>query len=200
MLVPIDNNSIVPIDPPDRRMAREPISEDEYKLIKEAIPYGDVNARLYFEALRNTGCRAVEIRRITPAHIGQNGPEVWLEIRRGKTREKDPFYVRVWLNPVLGQQLLAYVRGHRIQWNELIFPRTHQRYWQIWHAASLKAIGRCARIHDIRGVHARHLFRKGATPAQVAALLGHKNINVTLSHYNQMDAADRREIGESTPI
>ena len=196
MLVPINNQ----IEPSGRKMAHQPISEDEYHRIKEAIPYGDVNARLYFELLRNTGCRAAEIRRITPAHVGQYGPEVWIETYRGKTREKTPFYMRFWLNPVLGQQLLAYIRGQSLQINELIFPRSHQRYWQIWSEASQKAIGRHSRIHDIRGVFSRYLFSKGAQPAQVAALLGHKNINVTLAHYNQMSEEERKEIMQHIPV
>jgi integrase len=181
-------------------MAHEPISDDEYRLIKEAIPYRDANARLFFELLRNTGCRLSEIREITPAHIGQSGPEVWIEARRLKTRSQDFIYERFWLNPILGQQLLAYVRGTGLKAGDHIFPRTRQRFLQIWGKASKQGIGRHSKIHDIRGVYSRYCFDRGATPAQVAAMLGHKNINVTLAHYNQMDAGRRKAIGQSMPI
>jgi len=198
MLVPINNSPISA--PSGRKMAPTPLTEDEYKMVKEAIPYGDVNARLYFELLRNTGCRAAEIRRITPSHVGQNGPEIWIETYRGKTREKEPYYVRFWLNPVLGQQLLGYIRGQRLQANDPIFPRTHQRFWVIWGQAAMNAIGRHSRIHDIRGVYSRYLFDHGAQPAQVAAMLGHKDIKVTLSHYNQLNEEKRRAIGQNMPV
>lgn len=200
MLAPINSGPIMIPVTPGRRMAYQPISGDEYSLVKEAIPYGDVNARLYFELLRNTGCRASEIKRITPAHIGQNGPEVWVETYRGKTREKEPYYVRFWLNPTLGQQLVSYVRGQGLKPGELIFPRTHQRFWQIWSKASMQAIGRHAKIHDIRHVYITHLRDKEhLSLAQIAAMVGHKDLKVTMSHYNQMDELERRDIGLRMP-
>lgn len=198
VLSPIDSRQIVV--PSGRKMAREPIDHEEYVQIKEAIPYSDVNARLYFEILRNTGCRAAEVKRLTPAHIGQNGPEIWVEVYRGKTKDKEPLYVRAWLNPTLGQQLLGYIRSHRLNPSDLIFPRTHQRFWQIWSEASMAAIGRHSRIHDIRNVYATWMFDHGAQPAQVAAMLGHKNIKVTMAHYNQMNPDKRRSIGQNTPV
>jgi integrase len=181
-------------------MAREPIDHKEYTMVKEAIPYSDVNARLYFELLRNTGCRAREIRRLIPAYIGQNGPEIWIEIYRGKTRQKEHIYERLWLNITLGQQLLGYVRAHRLGASDLIFPRSHQRFWVIWRDASMTALGRPSRIHDIRNVFATYMFDNGVQPAQVAAMLGHKDIKVTMSHYNQMNAEKRRVIGQNTPV
>lgn len=201
LLSPIDTQTLAIFDTvPERRMTREPIDHDEYMRIKEAIPYTDVNARLYFEILRNTGCRASEIKSITPSHIGQNGPEVWIEIRRGKTREKVPTYTQCWLNSVLGQQLIAYVRGQRLKADALIFPRSHQWFWKIWSKASLQGIGRHSRIHDIRNVFSTYLFDNGFQPAQVAAMLGHKDIKVTMAHYNQMNRDKRRLIGQRTPV
>lgn len=197
MLVPINHMPIVA--PSGRKMRYQKISEDEYKLIKEAIPYGDVNARLYFELLRNTGCRAAEIKSITPAHVGQNGPEVWIETYRGKTREKEPYYERFWLNLGMGQQLLGYIRGQRLGASDLIFPRTYQRFWQIWSEASMRAIGRHAKIHDIRNIYSGWLLDRNIPLAQVGAMLGHKDIRVTMAHYNQMNESKRREIGLNMP-
>jgi len=200
MLTPFINNQTDITQDSPRQMETMPISEDEYKRIIEAIPMNDVNAILLFKILRNTGARINEIKSITPANIGRNGPETWLETTHSKSRSKTPLYHKSWLNWAVGDQLNHYVAGNRIQMGEQIFPRTYTRYWQIWKKASIKAIGRPTKPHQIRGLFSTFLLDNGASPAQVAAFLGHKDIKTTLAHYNKMNEDKKRTIGQNMPV
>ena len=168
------------------------LSQREYELLRDAMP--TTRDQLICKVLRATGRRISEVLRCRVSEMVFNGPEVGLYLTRSKKRTEKPVYTLVPLPLGLGTLLRDYVKGNSLAPDQSIFGITSRQVERVFVVASMRALGRRAHPHELRGVYATDLIDGGVPIEAVAHLLGHANPRTTQEYYYRMNADKIRAI------
>jgi len=126
-----------------------------------------------------TGCRKMELLRLTWAHV--DGARQRIRVYRTKTRTWDSLPVRepAW-------QALVCAAAHRRPDTDLVFPRADGRapldITKAWQTALRRAQVPHFRFHDLRPTFASYLAMTGATPRDIAEALGDRTLEMSMRY------------------
>ena len=201
----INNHAVTALETTTAHIEIEesPLTLEDYRALKGALVQGkrtDHRNVLITRVLFNTGLRVAELLRVTPEHITQEGPQVFLLVRRGKKRGR-PQWEHVALHPELGSALLHYIRGNRISVVQPVFGIKPRQLQYIFREASLREVGRPIHPHQLRGLYIKTVFQNLGMPMEaVARLVGHSDVRTTLNEYYRLSRAERYEINRRLPV
>lgn len=194
------DQSLVPIV--EGEIQREPLTQRDYEAIKEALAlkgrkqsHRDI---LIAKVLRATGLRITEFLALTPERCRQEGGDFLLLIQRKK--QKHPVWERVFLPPVLGVELLDYIRGNGIRPGEKVFNLTARRVRYIFADAGRKALGRPVHPHEFRHLYTKTLIDGGLQVEHAAKMLGHADPRTTYKVYFDLTRDQRAAIQRRIPV
>jgi len=149
------------------------LSKAEYdRIVNKAIENNDRDISTILKILYFTGIRVSELLSIKPEHIMGDYMQVYGKGK--KIRE-------VILCDEIFEILNNYIKKHKIRKGNKMFKMTRQNI----HYKIKKYAGKCriklahAHAHNFRHLYAIQLLDSGASLEEVAALLGHEDINTT---------------------
>ena len=169
---------------PDRPRDRRLVGDEEARLLAN-IDSGGRNPWLRSVVLfaLETAMRQGEIVALTWADIDLEKP--WAKIRQAKNGEG-----RVVPLSTRAVAVLQPLQKEREQKGyDPVFPTSSQAIKQSWQRACSRAAIEDLRFHDLRHEATSRLFEKGLNPMQVAAITGHKTLQM-LKRYTHLRAED----------
>jgi integrase len=175
----------------------EPLSQSDYERIKAHLP--EYKYLLLTKVLRNTGLREAEVMRRTAEYFYQDGPFHFIRTTRGK-KKGEPVWEDVALHPEVGLEVQAYIKGNGIRPGQLVFAFTPRQYQRVFREASLQAIHRPAKPHQLRHLYTKTLVDGGVPIAVAQKMLGHEDEKTTLKHYYDLTREERSEIARRMPV
>ena len=176
------------------RAKREPLSQQDYELIKANLKRYDT--LLLAKVLRCTGLREAEVMRLTPELIVSEGPYTYILTIRGKKKLKE--WERVPLHPEVATELVAYARRGGIKPGSPVFTCSKSTFQKHFRGAARLALGRDAHPHQLRKLYATDLINQGLPIAAASKLLGHEDVNTTLEWYYDLTQEQRHAINAKT--
>lgn len=145
------------------------------------------------------GIRQGEALGLAWADVHLDEDEPWLHIHRAQGRDGTIGPVKSAASdrhiPII-EPVLSALRAHRdatggkgLVWG----PKKNRADYNKWHALLTEAGLPLVPVHGARGTAASLLDAMGATPRQVADILGHSTVRVAQQHYVHSDRADLRK-------
>jgi integrase len=183
---------------PGEMVVGEPLTQTEYELLKAAFTcYRDI---LICKVLGGTGLRISELLRVTPEHLGYDGPDGFLFIRRGKQRNKKTRWEKVYLPATLAVELRDYIKGNAIQPGQRVFPISDRAVRYAFEKAGCQALGKSVSPHMLRHLYVSWCIDNGLPVPTTSKMVGHANSRTTEEVYYHLSAARRRDIQRRQPV
>ena len=192
---------------PGEESGEAPLSQADYERMKGAAAKGPWRDALLLMFLRNTGLRPHEIVRVNARDLEAQGGVFWVNLIRAKKRGLG-IREALFLNPVLGQPLMAYVAGQHIAPQERVFGIMERQLRRVVYRISLEALGRRVEPKMFRRFYARTVAEiapeiMGFNQQHVAVaakMLGHNSPRTTNEFYMQLSPRDHLAIQERIPV
>jgi integrase/recombinase XerD len=150
---------------------------------------------LMVQVLRQTGMRCVEVARLTPGNMTDQGPDIMIRFR-GKGRRERLAMIR----NGLAAQLRKYIKARRIKAGDPVFPALDSHGHATDRPVSTTAIyhvvrklGRRLGMDDLHPHRLRHSWISesidaGVPIGQVMTMAGHSNLATTERYYHASPA------------
>lgn len=168
-----------------RKEIRKPFTAAEIERLKRACDSMRDLAVIHF--LRSTGCRIGEVERL-------NIDDIDLERRTGEVIGKGDKPRKIFFDDVTAECLRDYLSERKDSSPALFAGRGSERLQQQAFRKMLNGIGRKAKVenvhpHRFRRTLATHLAEVGMPVQEIACILGHENINTTMTYIKVNEAS-----------
>lgn len=204
------DTSIVPSPPSaiteQGHVVTGPLTQADYEGMKrETKCWRDT---LLLMTFRNTGFRPKEIAALEARHIDRQGPAYLVWVHRAKKRKADLPDEGVYLNPMLGQALIAWVQGQALKPSDKVFGLSTRQMQRIVNEAGFRAIGRVVVPKEFRRMYVRTVAKIapeviGFGPQHFHAaskMVGHVKTQTTQEWYWELTVDERRAIQERVQV
>lgn len=182
----LDRNPLKRIEKPRAKRRETFITPEQADAIIASVK--KVPFRNFLVALRETGCRPIEIRTLTIDHVNLD-TGTWTVINKTRrfTGEK---YRTIYLNKNMVEMSRHLMEGRS---EGYVFRNTHGRPWQ--RAAIVQRFLRIQRdlkmgeeaiAYAFRHLYITDALEKGVPPATVAELVGHKSLDMIMRTYSKL--------------
>lgn len=161
-----------------RKEIREPYSSAEIERLKRACR--DIRELALINFLRSTGCRIGEIEKLNRADID-------IEHQTGTVIGKGDKPRKIYFDDVTAECLREYLESRTDTYPALFAGKGTERMSQQGFRKLLNVIGAKANVenvhpHRFRRTLATHLAEVGMPVQEIACILGHENINTTMTY------------------
>ncbi|PKN54814.1 MAG: integrase [Deltaproteobacteria bacterium HGW-Deltaproteobacteria-14] len=136
--------------------------------------------------LMSTGLRLGELKRLRWRDVELTGKVGSITVHESKNDERRRVPL---VDPAL-ETLRAWSKVRRLD-DDRVFPSAGHNFHRAWYAAVTRSGIENFRVHDLRHTCASLMVMSGASLATVAAMLGHKQIEVTLRYAHLSDQHTR---------
>jgi integrase len=197
----IHRNTNLPAIPTlDAPMVRDTLTQPEYEAFRDALT--NWRDRLICMVLRNTGLRLNEALGLQVRFCSlptRDQPTSVLLIKRSKKRT-EARYEPIYLNPSLGVQLQAYIKGNFLKPADRVFNIKARGLRYAFAAAGIAALGRPVQPKEFRAFFVQTMVDGGVPMAMASTMVGHDDIRTTQKYYWKLSAVKRQVIGEGIPV
>jgi len=182
---------------------RDALSLADYARLKGGFRvYRDL---LICKCLFATGLRISELLALEGSHIGREGPDTYIMIRRGKKSLKNPKHGKApeWepvdLSAEIGVELWGYANGNGTKAGDLVFKVTRRHIERQFHHAGVVSLGYPVHPHQLRALYITYLMDNGVPVEAASKMVGHADTRTTMRHYYNLSREKRREVQKRIP-